>query len=223
MKHIFKLMLAIISLFILVSCKTNNNLYDEDNFLETGENIVKEKITLKFFAPLHPLHHPDGYNAMRLFQKMEEITNIHIEWDYGPTQTYAEKKAIAIKNIKEYDGYFLWNTLKDQINLAQYDAIRPIDDLIDKYMPNYKEILENNPELIKLAKLPNGKMYSPVAINDTPRDQTFKQFINQKWLDNLNLEMPETINEYYDVLKAFKNNDPNLNGINDEIPLSSTR
>lgn len=44
-------------------------------------------------------------------------------------------------------------------------------------------------------------------------------FINKKWLDNLNLEMPETYDEFVKVLEAFKNEDANGNGDkNDEIP-----
>ena len=44
-------------------------------------------------------------------------------------------------------------------------------------------------------------------------------FINKKWLDNLNLEMPETYDEFVKVLEVFKNEDANGNGDkNDEIP-----
>lgn len=45
-------------------------------------------------------------------------------------------------------------------------------------------------------------------------------FIRQDWLDTLGLEQPETIEDWYEVLTAFKNEDPNGNGIQDEIPLS---
>lgn len=43
--------------------------------------------------------------------------------------------------------------------------------------------------------------------------------INQKWLDRLELSMPTTTEEFYEVLKAFKEKDPNGNGLQDEIPL----
>lgn len=49
-----------------------------------------------------------------------------------------------------------------------------------------------------------------------------KLWINQTWLDNLNLEMPTTTEEFYNVMKAFKENDANNNGDpNDEIPLTT--
>jgi putative aldouronate transport system substrate-binding protein len=45
--------------------------------------------------------------------------------------------------------------------------------------------------------------------------------INREWLDKLGLEVPETTDELYRVLQAFKERDPNGNGKRDEIPLAS--
>jgi len=44
-------------------------------------------------------------------------------------------------------------------------------------------------------------------------------FINKVWLDKLNLEMPKTWDDFVNVLTAFKDQDPNGNGIADEIPI----
>lgn len=44
-------------------------------------------------------------------------------------------------------------------------------------------------------------------------------WINQEWLDALELEMPTNMDEFYAVLVAFKNEDPNGNSVKDEIPL----
>lgn len=69
---------------------------------------------------------------------------------------------------------------------------------------------------------PDGHIYT---IADTPKyvnDMVVANalFIRQDWLDTLGLEQPETIEDWYEVLTAFKNEDPNGNGIQDEIPLS---
>jgi putative aldouronate transport system substrate-binding protein len=45
-------------------------------------------------------------------------------------------------------------------------------------------------------------------------------WINQAWLTKLGLKMPETTDELYIVLKAFKEKDPNGNGKADEIPFT---
>lgn len=44
-------------------------------------------------------------------------------------------------------------------------------------------------------------------------------WINREWLNRLGLRPPTTLDEFYNVLKAFKERDPNGNGKQDEIPL----
>jgi putative aldouronate transport system substrate-binding protein len=221
MKKRYLMLILLAFLVTLAACGKNETTYDPNNFNPTGDKIVNEKITLTFFAPLHSLHDADGYNAMKLFEKMEEITNIHIEWVYGPVATYDEKKSLSLNNYKNIDAYFMWNTLDEQVKLSSLGVLRPLEDLFADYAPNYDQLLKENDEYRKISTLDDGHIYSTVVINDVPRDQTFKQFINQTWLDNLGLSMPTTTAEYYNVLKAFKTQDPNQNGIPDEIPLSS--
>ena len=44
--------------------------------------------------------------------------------------------------------------------------------------------------------------------------------INKKWLDQLGMDIPTTMEEFYEVLCAFRDNDMNGNGDgSDEIPL----
>ena len=42
-------------------------------------------------------------------------------------------------------------------------------------------------------------------------------FINRAWLDKLGLEVPTTTDELKTVLEAFRDGDPNGNGVQDEI------
>ncbi len=44
-------------------------------------------------------------------------------------------------------------------------------------------------------------------------------YINKTWLDKLGLAMPKSMDEFYNVLVAFRDKDPNGNGLQDEIPL----
>ena len=220
MKKIFTFIVTLLIFLSMVGCDGGKVEYNPDNFLATGDKIVKDKIELTFFAPLHSLHTKEGYNAMKLFQKMEEITNIKINWVYGSVSSYDEIRASQWTSKKRPDAFFLWNSTEEVVKYGENGTIYELTDYIKEYAPNYQLLLDSNPEYKKAATF-NGKMYSTLAINDVPRDQTFKQFINQKWLDNLGLSMPTNTEELYTVLKAFKTQDPNQNGINDEIPLSS--
>lgn len=69
----------------------------------------------------------------------------------------------------------------------------------------------------------SGAIYAFPEIQDSVIDtMSFTPWINQQWLDNLNLDMPTDPDSLYDVLVAFRDKDPNQNGIADEIPLVGT-
>lgn len=189
------------------------------NFNPTGYPIVNEKITLTFFAPKAPIH--GDYSQMKLFKKMEEITNIHIEWITPPTESYAEQKNLTFASNNLPDAYFLWNNRADEAKGAEGMLI-PLEGLIEQYAPNYKLAMEAFPNLQRNTTSLDGHVYATGIVQDIPRDLTFKQWINKSWLDKLQLPMPQTIEDYYEVLKAFKTGDPNGNQQADEIPLTAT-
>lgn len=58
--------------------------------------------------------------------------------------------------------------------------------------------------------------------NNTPRDMLlgYSDWVNAEWIAKLGLEMPQTLDQFYAMLQAFKNGDPNGNGEADEIPWS---
>lgn len=93
--------------------------------------------------------------------------------------------------------------------------------------PNFNTIKEENPEdmeaILKAITSPDGGIYSlfdwrPEEWNFTP----FRCWINKTWLDNLGLEMPTTTDEFAKVMEAFATQDPNGNGVQDEIPLTGS-
>ena len=69
----------------------------------------------------------------------------------------------------------------------------------------------------------NGNIYSiGYAAKDPCQYQPDEMYVYRPWLDKLGLDIPETTEEFYQMLKAFKEQDPNGNGVADEIPFSAT-
>lgn len=69
----------------------------------------------------------------------------------------------------------------------------------------------------------NGAIYAFPELQDSMIDiMDYQVWINQEWLDAVNMPMPTNSDELYEVLKAFKTKDPNGNGQPDEIPLIGT-
>lgn len=89
------------------------------------------------------------------------------------------------------------------------EIIIPLNDLIDKYMPNLKALLEKYPETAKAMQLADGTYYSiPVLGAEEPRNSFVNgPYIRADLMKKFNLTtIPETIDEWYDLLKAFKDN-----------------
>ncbi|MFS6554331.1 hypothetical protein VPJ68_02290, partial [Parabacteroides distasonis] len=99
----------------------------------------------------------------------------------------------------------------------------PLNDLIAEHAPNIQALFKKYPALEAMCTSSDGNIYALAGwwgdINDYVPDYLY---IRQDWLDNLGLEMPHTIDELYDVLTAFKEQDANGNGDpSDEIPLAT--
>lgn len=224
---------------ILVGCSTNKGSNKQTNSTNTpaggnastvGENVVSEpgsypivedKITLRVMAPQIPQIIDFDTNAFT--EWYEEKTNIHIEWEIVPSGNVKEKLNLVLAG-GDYPDIFLGLGVDDVIE-AQYgvgqQVFRPLDDLIERHMSAFKEVLEKHPAVQGRITATDGNIYSLPSWNDCFHcSYAQKMWINQEWLDNLGLEMPTTTEEFYQVLKAFKENDPNGNGKADEIPLA---
>jgi len=70
------------------------------------------------------------------------------------------------------------------------------------------------------ADMTTGMCFGQAFVADNPTDAIHcETHINTEWLKKLNLEVPTTVDELYDVLVAFRDQDPNGNGKKDEVPI----
>ncbi len=103
--------------------------------------------------------------------------------------------------------------------LGMDGGVIPLEDLIAEHAPNIQKAFEEYPELLEASTASDGHIYQVASMKELKTAQTW--VIRQDWLDILGLETPETVDDLYDVLYAFKYNDPNGNGEQDEQPFIS--
>jgi putative aldouronate transport system substrate-binding protein len=97
----------------------------------------------------------------------------------------------------------------------------PLTGLIPANMPHFMERTPKiDPDVLKKLTAPDGNIYSLPLISWNDSSVPNVAFINKTWLDKLGLGIPATTAEFAEVLRAFRNGDPNGNGQRDEIPLS---
>ncbi|USK47947.1 ABC transporter substrate-binding protein [Bacillus sp. CMF12] len=208
----------------LTGCSNNDSAKTDPAekavFNETGLPIVDKKVTLHFVSPKAPLA-PD-YSEMVIFDRLQEATNVKIKWNNIPGDGYQEKKNLMLASGDLPDAFYASGfSDHDLVQYGQNGTIIPLEELIDKYAPNLKKLFEQRPDLKKVVTAPDGHIYSlPRAEEMDLIGMPNIMFINKTWLDKLSLEMPTNLEEYHDVLKAFKEKDPNGNGKQDEIGLT---
>lgn len=227
MKAKWMLPIVFTSVLILGACggSKEKSTSSPDYELENVSFPLKEKVSLKMMSQSAPLA-PNDPNDKLIFQRLEEETNLHIDWT-NYSSDFAEKRNLDIASGDLPDAIF--NAAAgdyDLLNWAESGVIVPIEDLIEDYMPNLKKIFDENPEYRQMSTAPDGHIYSMPWIEELGEGKESihtvngMAWINKEWLDNLGLEMPQTTDQLMTVLEAFKTQDPNGNGEADEIPFS---
>jgi len=188
-----------------------------DNLNATDMPITKEKIEVdgfaaKFFAS-------QDWNQLMLWEEYEKMSNIHMNWTTVQTEVLADKKNLLLASGNYPEIFFASAFSKtDLIKYGQQGVFLPLNEYIDQYAPNFKKLLEEYPSVEQGVTMADGNIYGFPTIYD-PKFSSLRvgaPWINQEWLDHLGLPSPETTDDLYKVLKAFKENDPNGNGLQDE-------
>ncbi len=184
--------------------------------------IVSEKITIQAF--LCPTNLVRDYADNEFTKWLEEKTNIHLEFDIPPMAEAQQKLNLMLASDDLPEVIIGCNIRLDQLQiLAEQGLVLPLNGYIDEYGDEFKQVYETFPQVEGLITLLDGNVYGLPHINDCYHcSMSQKMWVYKPWLDKLGLETPTTTEEFYQMLKAFKEQDPNGNGKADEIPLSGT-
>jgi putative aldouronate transport system substrate-binding protein len=182
--------------------------------------ITDEKITLKFarlgFTDVRP---PAG--ELWMWKRYEEMTNIHIEWEEIPPAGFAERKNIMMAASDLPDAFYQAIFSNEEIGkYGSQGTFIKLNDLIAQYGPNINKLMQKDETVRKAMTMPDGNIYSLPYTQQDYDAANLRYYINQEWLANLGLNMPTSIEELSNILRAFKEQDANGNGDpNDEYPI----
>lgn len=191
------------------------------SFNETGFPIVNEPITLKVMLAIRDSDSLTSTDDMPALARLEEQTGIHVEWEVLKASDWDTKLNLMFASGEYPDIILAPNgSVDDEEYGVTQQILIPLEDKLEKYMPNYTERIameDSDPTSGLVAS--DGHTYSIGYLVGQDISTYAHFFINQTWLDNLQLSTPTSLEELTDVLRAFKTDDPNGNGEADEIPL----
>lgn len=140
-------------------------------------------------------------------QYLENLLNVDIEYTVSRFQTTTEDLQLMLASGDYTD---IINSLASNYSggaTAAYeeDIILRLNDIVADYMPNYQKTLEKYEDAKKMAYDDDGNMFSVVGCNEEGFPSTFGAIIREDWLQELNMDYPETYDDYYNFLTAIKN------------------
>ena len=162
-------------------------------------------------------------NDMEIYKKIEEMSGVEVEWIIYSSATWNEKKQLVLAGQDLPDVFYMNALSTDDVNkFSQQGMLVDLTDLIPQYCPNLTAVFEKMPHFKAVCtNQDDGRIYNIARAAEREAQYMGGQlYINKAWLDKLGLAIPETMEEYHAALKAFKEQDPNGNGVNDEIPFT---
>lgn len=196
MKQLISLLVLILLVTVVVSA--------EDDYL-----ISQEPIELTTFNSLQDNEYP-------VIKKAADLTNINLNSITPESATNDEQQfnmMMASGDVADIVGF---DNVEKLSQFGREGAFIPLNDLIEKHAPNLKAYLDANPDIRKGITSPDGNIYYIPHVR--VEKVKFGWWIRKDWLDKFNLGIPQNVDEYYNALKTFAEQDPNGNGKSDEEP-----
>ena len=163
-KKLITLSLTLAMLTGVAGCGKQQSLNAETNPDTPVSDVqfpLKEKAELSFItsAPATSTQDP---NERTIFKRMEKQTNVHIDWTCFVSDQFSDKKNLALAQFGNLpDGLFNAGMSDyDLLRYAKQGIIIPVENLIDKYMPNLQAVFEKYPEYRTMCTAPDRHIYS---------------------------------------------------------------
>ena len=220
------------SMFMACGSK-GNNVSDADKVDMSNLSFpLAETVTITGTTS-YPVGTEEEPNNRTIFKRLEDETNVHVEWTAISSDQWGDKISLNMANANTLTDFVFTAGFGDSdlLRYADQGVIVPVESYIDDYMPNLKTVFDKYPEYRTMCEDEDGHIWALPWIEQLGSEKTAIQtvgnnmtFINQKWLDFLGLDTPTTVDEFEQVLLAFKDNAANLQkefGIDgDIIPMS---
>lgn len=205
-------MIFYIGLFIIIlgcSSGSTHKLQNNISIEESNGYPIKTDVILKYWMILHNnvSQVTDNFGNLPIAKELEKRTGVRVKYIHPPKGQ--EKEAFTIMAASgEMPDIIEYNWLMypgGPNNAIENGTILKLDTLIKDYAPNLYHYLNTHADINKMVKTDDGHYYVfPFLRPDEDLLVTFGPVVRKDWLDELGLNPPETLSDWYNMLKAFK-------------------
>lgn len=148
----------------------------------------------------------NGFTTSVAYSAMEDATGVHLDWTLYSEATWNEQFNLLMASNDWPDLFDCGVTSRYATGvsgLLEDDVVVELSGYLEEYAPDYLRLLNENQGFSSSIVQQGGEIVEFATAMSSFQDQGM--MIRQDWLDALNLDVPETVDELTEVLKAFKN------------------
>lgn len=158
-----------------------------------------------------------SFDEMAAYQELFRRTGITIDFIHPAIgqETDTFNLMVASGDYPDMIEYSWANYPGGPGKALEDNAIIPLNDLVDQHAPNFKAFMDNEKEYTRQITTDDNQLYAFVEAYPNNVDGTLNRGrlvwgfqVRKDWLEETDLELPTTIDEWYAMLKAFKTNHP---------------
>lgn len=181
---------------------------NSDILVRQNYPLTEEKETLTIYYSMHPLlgQFVTDPNEMEIYQNVEALTNVHIEFTVAGMMDSATKAQLMIASGDMTDIMPVSASYTYGADAAvEEELIYDLTDLLAEFSPNYNALLNNNEIYERLSTTRDGRIvgYNMFSTHKT-RLYIKGPVVRADWLDQLGMDTPETLDDYYQMLVGFR-------------------
>jgi putative aldouronate transport system substrate-binding protein len=209
LKKMLVLLFSMVLMLVVVACSNDEggSTDKKDGGADKTEEKAKPKISI--MTKLHTAEVPDD----KLKKLLEEKANVELTIEWVPDNNYSDKLSTAFATgtfpqavTMGADQVIMF---KEAIRDGQFWEIGP-------YFDEFKNLAKLNETVVQNTMV-DGKVYSLYQGRPFSRQGLIYR---KDWADKLGLEAPKTVDEFYEMARAFTEDDPDGNGKDDTIGLT---
>lgn len=214
-KKLHQILIIILSFAIVVSMLSGCGKKKETAEIDTSvskygnEYPIKSDTVLTYWMPMSAVisENAANYGDLPIAKELEKRTGIKVDYVHPALRNMNEQFNLMLASGQLTDIIeYPWSYYPGGPQVAiDNDIILPLNDMIDAWAPDFKKTIQTDVNANEEAKTDKGYYFSVGTVAIDPKLNTVAgPIIRYDWLKDLNLEIPETIDEWEVVLKAFK-------------------
>ena len=204
----------ILAAVMMCSCAASPSSPQEDA-LSSAQSVSGDASGQEEYAPSYPIvadkisvkgviigENIDISQPRLVWQKLEEITNIHVDWEL------ISKDALAVfLASNDWPDFFHRGDPIDNTYINDYGIIggrfANYQDYLE-YMPNLQQTFSDYPDARKVVTETNGAIYQLPYIGKDCTAVVARMYYREDTLKEAGCQVPATVDEFHDVLARLK-------------------